>query len=311
WRPTKLVEGVFDYGSVRTNDRGRVIRISRTNRPSAVDVALDAISDGGQSLIFAETRKRAASLAAKAAEAVDSMLDSQSKEKAEKISREILASGEGEEITQSLAQLVRKGVGFHHAGLGPASRRLVENSFKEGTVKLLAATPTLAAGVNLPARRVVIASVLRYDSDYGGNTPISILEYKQLCGRAGRPKYDDFGEAIIVTEQGGESGGTRASPEELYDHYVLGTPEPLQSQLSGDKALRFHLLSFIATMPGLRESDIYEFFSLILLRNGRYMASEFGKKISLLYIDPATGVEFKKSLERLPRSREGRNTLGF
>src|SRR5581483_4621141 len=124
-----------------------------------------------------------------------------------------------------------------------------------------------------------------------------------------------------------------------YDHYVLGTPEPLQSQLSGDKALRFHLLSFIATMPGLRESDIYEFFSmtllgtqkrgsvlefkiagtleyleyegLILLRNGRYMASEFGKKISLLYIDPATGVEFKKSLERLPRSREGRNTLGF
>ncbi len=98
-------------------------------------------------------------------------------------------------------------------------------------------------GVNLPARRVVISSILRYDSEYGRNLPISVLEYKQLCGRAGRPQYDTYGEAIIVSESG-------VYAEDLYDHYVLGSPEPLRSQLSSDNSIRFHLLSNIATVPG-------------------------------------------------------------
>ena len=99
-----------------------------------------------------------------------------------------------------------KGVAFHHAGLAPSSREIVESSFRKGVIKLLTATPTLAAGVNLPARRVVIASILRYDSEYGRNLPISVLEYKQLCGRAGRPQYDTSGEAIIVSESGANAG---------------------------------------------------------------------------------------------------------
>ena len=65
----------------------------------------------------------------------------------------------------------------------------MEEAFKTGVIRLLVATPTLAAGVNLPARRVVVSSILRYNADYGANVPISVLEYKQLCGRAGRPKY--------------------------------------------------------------------------------------------------------------------------
>jgi helicase len=124
-------------------------------------------------------------------------------------------------------------------------------------IKLLTATPTLAAGVNLPARRVVIASILRYDSEYGRNLPISVLEYKQLCGRAGRPQYDTSGEAIIVSESG-------ANAEDLYDHYVLGSPEPLRSQLSSDNSIRFHLLSNIATVPGMKKPEIHDLFSRTL-----------------------------------------------
>ena len=90
---------------------------------------------------------------------------------------------------------ITKGVGFHHAGLGIKSRQIVENAFRNGIIKILFATPTLAAGVNLPARRVVITSIFRYDYEYGGNIPLSILQYKQLCGRAGRPAYDKYGEA--------------------------------------------------------------------------------------------------------------------
>jgi helicase len=330
WRPTKLVEGVFEYGSTKMSD-GNKFRVESSGVSSAVDLAIDSLDNGGQALIFAETRKRAASLAAKAAEGVYRRLDKTAKELAAGVSSEILDRGDDSELTKTLAQLVAKGVAFHHAGLGPSSRKIVEESFKKGVIKLLAATPTLAAGVNLPAKRVVIASILRYDSDYGGSVPISVLEYKQLCGRAGRPKYDTSGEAIIVSESG-------VNAEELYDHYVLGSPEPLRSQLSSDSAVRFHMLSTIATVPGMKKPEIQELFAgtlfarqyrsatvefkvesaldyleqeeLIKSKNDRYIATEFGRRTSLLYIDPVTAVAFRDALERVERV-EGRHALGF
>ena len=330
WRPTKLVEGVFEYGTARMSG-GKKFRVESSGVSSAVDLAIDSVDGGGQALIFAETRKRAVSLAAKAAEGVYRRLDRAAKELATTASAEILNKGDDTELTKTLAALVGKGVAFHHAGLGPSSRKIVEDSFKNGVIKLLAATPTLAAGVNLPARRVVIASILRYDSDYGGNVPISVLEYKQLCGRAGRPKYDTSGEAIIVSESG-------VNAEELYDHYVLGSPEPLRSQLSNDRAIRFHLLSTIATVPGMKKPEIHEIFAatlfarqsrsatvefkvesaleyleqeaLVKSKNDRYIATEFGRRTSLLYIDPVTAVAFRDALERMERV-EGRHTLGF
>jgi len=330
WRPTKLVEGVYEYGAVKMSD-GSKFKVESSGVSSAVDLAIDSLNGGGQALIFAETRKRAASLAAKAVDGVYKRLDKAARELAAGASADILARGDDSELTKTLAQLVAKGVAFHHAGLGPSSRRIVEDSFKKGIIKILSATPTLAAGVNLPARRVVIASILRYDSDYGGSVPISVLEYKQLCGRAGRPKYDAFGEAVIVSE-----GGVNA--EELYDHYVLGSPEPLRSQLSNDSAIRFHLLSAIATMPGMKKPEIDDLFAgtlfarqyrsatvefkvesaleyleqeeLVKSKNGRYISTEFGKRTSLLYIDPITAVTFRTVLERVERV-EGKHTIGF
>jgi helicase len=331
WRPTKLVEGVYEYHTVKMSD-GTKFQVDSSDASSAVDIAIDSLDGGGQALIFAETRKRAASLAAKAAEGVYRRLDKATKEQAARASSEILDRGDDSELTKTLAQFVTKGVAFHHAGLGSSSREVVEDSFKKGVIKLLTATPTLAAGVNLPARRVVIASILRYDSDYGGSMPISILEYKQLCGRAGRPKYDTAGEAIIVSESG-------VNAEELYDHYVLGSPEPIRSQLSSDRAVRFHLLATIATVPGMKKPGIHELFAstlfaqqykeatvsfkvdsaleyleqeeLVKLKNDRYIATEFGRRTSLLYIDPATAVAFRDALERTERIDGGKHTLGF
>jgi helicase len=334
WRPTKLIEGVYDYGTVMMNDNSN-FKIQISGASAAVDLAINSLEDGGQALIFVETRKRASSLAAKAAEGVYRLLDKRSREMTLKISSEILNRGDDSELTKTLAHLVTKGVAFHHAGLGPTSREIVESSFKNGIIKVLTATPTLAAGVNLPARRVVIASILRYDSDYGGSIPISVLEYKQLCGRAGRPKYDAFGEAIIVNE-------STVNGEELYDHYVLGLPEPIRSQLSNERAVRFHLLSAISTLPGMKKTEIQELFgstlfarqyrtttvefkvgtaldyleqeNLIKSKNGRYIATEFGKRTSLLYIDPLTAVEFRNSLEQAKHSNgiyDCKHTLGF
>jgi helicase len=331
WRPTKLVEGVYEHGMIRMRD-GTIFRVNSSGISSAVDLAIDSVDGGGQALIFAETRKRAASLAAKAAEGVYKRLDKAARELTVKTSSEILARGDDSEITKTLAKLVSKGVAFHHAGLAPSSREIVESSFRKGVIKLLTATPTLAAGVNLPARRVVIASILRYDSEYGRNLPISVLEYKQLCGRAGRPQYDTSGEAIIVSESG-------ATAEELYDHYVLGSPEPLRSQLSNDNAIRFHLLSNIATLPGMKKPEIHDLFSrtlfarqyrnatvelkvesaleyleqeeLVKSRNDRYIATEFGRRTSLLYINPVTAVKFRDALQGLEHTAATKHELGF
>jgi helicase len=223
---------------------------------------------------------------------------------------------------------VKKGVAFHHAGLNQNCRETIESEFRSGKIKLIASTPTLAAGVNLPARRVIISNINRYDAKFGGNKPISVLEYKQLCGRAGRPQYDSYGEAIIV----GNSNRT-----ELIDYYINGTPEPIKSKLTDDKALRTHILSLISTNPGIKRNEIIDFFSetlsgsqdrkstikfkiqitldylelenLIKEKGERFVATEFGKKTSMLYIDPLTAVYFKKSLQKI--SKRKNHTLGF
>ena len=340
WRPTKLIEGVYEDGNIRMNDGSRFkILTSVGVRSAAIDIAIDSLKNGGQALIFADTRKRAFSLATKAAEAVYKSLDKSAHERAFELSSKILNKGDDTELTRNLANLVAKGVAFHHAGLGPTSREIVEESFKKGIIKLLAATPTLAAGVNLPARRIILASILRYDAGYGGNIPISVLEYKQLSGRAGRPQYDTFGEAIIVADSG-------VSAEDLYNQYIIGSPEPLRSQLINDRAIRVHLLSTVARVPGIKKNEIYHLFEstlfsrnyekntvvfkvdaalsyleeeyLIKSKNDRYIATGFGRKTTLLYIDPLTAVEFRKAIGSLDRTTTKRNdgnskshTLGF
>ena len=330
WRPTRLVEGVYEHGSLRLNDADKVSKKLSSSAwntsTAAIDVAMECIEDGGQAMIFGETRKRTISLAQKAAQVVYKKLDTVARKSAANVALEILEKGEDIAITRILSDLVSKGVGFHHAGLGVLTRNLVEKSFKTGVIKLLTTTPTLAAGVNLPARRVILASVFRYDSEYGGNMPISVLEYKQICGRAGRPSYDTFGEAIIIAD-------ARVNAEEIYDHYILGTPEPICSQLTNDRSIRIHVLSTISTLPGIKKSEIYDLFgstllaqskskanimsrldsaisylerqSLIKSRNNRYISTEFGKQISLLYIDPSTGVEFRNAVESIENKTRG------
>lgn len=317
WRPVPLSEGVYDQGVVTMQDNKK-FEIQTSIRGPPVDLGLDSLNNGGQAILFAETRTRSVSLATKTSEAVSKTLNNEEKEMLEKISQKILDDNEHTELVKTLASLIKNGVAFHHAGLNPNCRDLIESEFRNKRIKILASTPTLAAGVNLPARRVVIASLSRYDAKYGTNKPISILEYKQLCGRAGRPQYDKYGEAIIV----GNSNG-----DEIFDYYINGTPEPISSKLTGDKALRIHLLSFVSTNPGIKGEDIVEFFSktlsgsqerkttikfhiqislrylesedLVKQKGNRYIATEFGKKTSTLYIDPLTAVLFRKSLEKI------------
>ncbi|MEM3064102.1 MAG: DEAD/DEAH box helicase [Candidatus Nitrosotenuis sp.] len=327
WRPVPLTEGVFDGGTILWNN-GDSTKVDYSIRGPAIDLCLETVKSGGQSLVFAETRVRSVSLATKGADAVAKLLTKSEKKELEDISAKILDGNEHTELVKTLANLLKKGVGFHHAGLNQNCRQTIEAEFRNGKIKLLASTPTLAAGVNLPARRVVISSIARFDAKSASNKPISVLEYKQLCGRAGRPQYDKFGEAIIV-------GNSNAA--DLIEYYINGTPEPIVSQLSNDKALRVHLLSYIASNPGTKSDDLFDFFQktlagtqtrkntlkfsidvakrfllnekLIVQKAERFAATEFGKKVSTLYLDPLTAIYFKRGLQVVSENKK--HTLGF
>jgi len=205
WRPVPLSEAVYSNHTITNQDRveseGNLDRKRESRHKKAeIGLGLDTIEDQAQSLIFTMTRASSVATATEAGKFVAKQLKKDELEKLIKISKTILPK-ETEDQTKlvtKLADMVKNGVAFHHAGLDQRCRTIIETEFKNGHIKLLTSTPTLAAGVNLPARRVIISNVFRFGSN--GNAPITILEYKQMCGRAGRPQYDDEGESIIIAK---------------------------------------------------------------------------------------------------------------
>jgi len=94
-----------------------------------------------------------------------------------------------------ITSLARKGIGFHHAGLLPVLKQLVEVLFGRGLMQVVFATDTLALGVNMPARTVVVGRMSKWD----GRQKRSLIpnEFQQMAGRAGRRGMDVFGHVVI------------------------------------------------------------------------------------------------------------------
>ena len=196
WRPVPLREGVYYDGQILFKD-GSSRTIPHTEQNPIFDIALDVVRNDGQILLFAETRRLAVDMGKKASALLRRNLPKTDRRGLETIAQRILSVGERTRLGETLAEQTLNGAAFHHAGLTGGHRKLVEEGFKSSRLKILSATPTLAAGVNLPARTVIITSYERYEPGYG-RYPISVLEYKQFCGRAGRPRYDKYGEAILM-----------------------------------------------------------------------------------------------------------------
>jgi ATP-dependent RNA helicase HelY len=95
-----------------------------------------------------------------------------------------------------LAALLPRGLGYHHAGLLPALKVMVETLFARGELRAVFATDTLALGINMPARSVVIGSMSKFDGQQ--MRLLTPNEYQQLTGRAGRRGKDDHGSAILL-----------------------------------------------------------------------------------------------------------------
>jgi len=309
WRPVDLREGVFYKDAIHFSDGKR--EIAATTKKEDTNLCLDTIEEGGQCLVFVSSRRNAEGFAKRAAPA----LKVDDPELARYSARlEVMAETD---MGKVLAACVAKGAAFHHAGLKRQQREIVEEGFRKGHIKVISSTPTLAAGINLPARRVIVRDWLRFEGGTG-MVPIPVREYRQMAGRAGRPHLDPYGEAVMIAKRPEDLDG-------LSENYIDAPAEDVRSRLDDEGVLTSQILSLIATGFVHSEEELSEFmkktFYLSQHSKSRYLkqitgnairflskaemvsdlgirleATEYGTLVSRLYISPAGAEQITTAL---------------
>jgi len=321
WRPVKLYKGVsYPYQIKFLDKEGYELE---PGLPLEESIVKNTLNLRKQALIFVSTRKSAESLAEKLGKVISQHLSRNEVRELEKIASEI--ENVLEVPTQQckrIAKCVRFGCAFHHAGLLYKQRLMIEENFKNGLIKVIVATPSLAYGVNLPSFRVIMRDLRRYHAGIG-SVFVPVLDVQQMLGRAGRPQYDSYGEGIILARSEEEA-------EEIIDHYFCGALEEINSKLAIEPILRMYVLALIAAEFCKSEKSLIGFFSktfyafqyrdisaikekiLDILENlkewkfierekSKLVATRIGKRVSELYIDPLTAHHFIECLAEAKR----------
>jgi helicase len=333
WRPIDLQKGVH-YGQALHLEDGSQQRLAVQNneKPTAAivrdtltddtDEDGDVVEEGGSTLVFVNSRRNAEAAAGRLGSTVRPHLSDDERDQLADVAAEIRDVSDTE-TSDDLADAVAEGAAFHHAGLARGHRELVEEAFRDRLVKVVCATPTLAAGVNTPSRRVVVRDWRRYDGEAGGMQPLSVLEVHQMMGRAGRPGLDPYGEAALIANSHDEL-------DELFERYVWADPEPVRSKLAAEPALRTHILATVASGFARSRGGLLEFLEQTLYasqttesgrlervvddvltyleRNGfverdgdELDATSLGHTVSRLYLDPMSAAEIVDGLEHWER----------
>ncbi len=156
---------------------------------------------------------------------------------------------------ETLLETLESGVAFHSTDLAPDERRIVEEAFRTGEIRVLVSTSTLAVGLNLPARNVFItAEKWCYDRRFGmpWKAPILRAEYESMGGRAGRyGAGHEFGRSILIA-------ATPFDQETLWRRYIEGAREPIEPRLAKD-ALENHVLRLVASRLCGSEDELIRF----------------------------------------------------
>ena len=298
FRAVPLETGIIFKGNLITDGEKKHL-----GRDDEVSLIKESIESGGQALVFRNSRRNAE----KYAQSMVNFFDFQNDFEKLEIPPDL--------FNEAQANMVAHGVMFHHAGLSNDQRTMIEKLFKQGYIKILTATPTLAAGVNLPARTVIIRDITRFSDGY--SKPISGIEIQQMIGRAGRPKYDKKGYGYIYA----------ASPGMLRvaEGYLTGELEPVISRMDSNSLIRFNVLALISSGIATALKGIQDFYGKTLLaaqndidgyelafesalyflkdnefiteENDIYSATKFGRLTSDLYIDPVSSLILKKCLD--------------
>lgn len=319
FRPVPLKVGVYYDGRITFTDLS--VRDIAPPGDAVPRLVRTVVQEGGQALVFVNSRKSSELLAEALIPTLRGLLSSDERTRAKAAAAELSTiSDEETEGTRRLSGLLPNGVAFHNASLTNPERRVVEHAFRDRALKVLVATPTLAAGINLPARRVIVRDTNRYDDRLGVQAPIPVLEVHQMLGRAGRPRYDPTGEALLLAK-------TPEEEDRMLDRYLSAPPEPIQSRLAAEPALRMHLLALVASGAVSTDADLQGFFAAtfygrtlplpelhakvaqvrrflekneLLVPGAALRATRFGQMTSDLYLDPMSAIVLREVLSRAP-----------
>ena len=173
---------------------------------------------------------------------------------------------------RDVQRFVRAGIGIHHAGLLPKYRLLVERLSQQGLLRVICGTDTLGVGVNVPIRSVLFSKLCKFDGEK--TTILSVRDFKQIAGRAGRKGFDDRGAVVCIAPEhvvlnrraeakaadprSGRKKAVKVKPptkgflpwnEETFERLVERDPEPLVS--------RFHVTHgmLVSVLQREREAD--------------------------------------------------------
>ncbi|AWR96408.1 DEAD/DEAH box helicase [Acidianus sulfidivorans JP7] len=319
WRPVPLKEGV-----IIPEKKNNLKVIFNTNEELTIKGSDPIVAyvgyvldHGGQVLVFRNSRKMAENTAKKIANSMGLFKLNKDLEKISEELKEVEDAGSAEK--EDLAELVKSGVAYHHAGLSKGLRDIIEKYFLQRKIKVIVATPTLAAGVNLPARTVIVGDIHRFSGQLlGYSEEIPIMEYKQMAGRAGRPGFDKEGEALIVVRNKSEA-------DRVFKKYILSPPEPIESKLGNEAAFYTFILGIISSEQKLTNEEIEDYSmgtfldkeivksylkkGINWLRDNDFIAGDeelvltkFGKRVADLYINPFTAKTFRDYLTKNEKS---------
>ncbi|MFH1056633.1 MAG: DEAD/DEAH box helicase [Candidatus Micrarchaeota archaeon] len=308
YRPTPLHLGVFDGKKLELEGKTQKVE----GLQGLVEKALKE-KESAQALVFVSTRRNAEAFARELIPLASKKLGEKEKEECAWLSEKALkALGIPTEQCKALAECLKNGVAFHHAGLPSKQRRLIEIGFKKDRcLKAIVCTTTLAMGIDYPASWVIVKDLKRFNGAFSQLIPA--LECAQMTGRAGRPSFDKKGIGVLCCSP--------PEKDKVKEKYVFGPLEKIYSRLSSEPVLRSHVLALIATdycndfkslysffkktFFAFQYSDLEELYQLVekivfdlkemdLVREKGtvLLATPIGKRISELYVDPVTGFKF-------------------
>lgn len=294
---------------------------------SVVNLALQTLEMNKQVLVFNNSKRSSEATAEKIANAL-----TQSAPELKILSEKLLkVLSSPTKQCKRLAKCVEKGIAFHHSGLVGKQRTLLEDAFKKGIIKLISSTPTLAAGLNLPAYKVIIKDYKRYSQR--GFQDIPILEFHQMAGRAGRPGHETTGKAVVCVKSQDEL-------DRVVPKYVFGKPEEIMSKLAVEPTLKMYMLSLVSMDMINTKEEIKTFFKntfyahqfqdlkaleynlfkilevlkdydFISQDDDYYTATALGKKVSELYLNPDTAAYFLDHLDKFITMFSKKNITRF
>ncbi|XP_065179224.1 DNA polymerase theta-like [Sycon ciliatum] len=304
FRPVPLTQYVKAGDTVYDIDMKKVRSVSgKTIKGDDDDIFLlsrESLAAGHGVLIFCPTKARCEKVALSLAEMASRLCPKPSTEEHTALSNvadQLKSTPVG--LDSVLSKTLPYGIAFHHAGLTMEERDVLEAGFRQQSIRLLVATSTLASGVNLPARRVLIRT-----PHFHGSL-VNILSYHQMVGRAGRKGLDDMGESFMICKASEKSKiqALLQSPLLPVHSCLAGRADSEEGKAAG---MQRALLEIIVSRVAKTHADILRYASNTLLAAEEIEAS--ASQASGKSPSQATGKSPSQATGKSPSQATGQST---